>query len=273
LTKYELGWLFENEKGEADPVAAIYHYDQYLKLRSGAGNAEIVKQHILACKQELAQTVSLGPVTEKQQREFEQLTEDNRRLREEVEKWRAFYSNHPFGPTNATGPAPVPAKALAASAVAPTTSAGGTTWIAAPTGRQSVVAAPAARLHTIQSGEIPIRIARKYGVKLEALMAANPGVDARRLQPGRALYIPSPWIEAHCATGLSLFERDLFGIDSALTDGEWWAPARPKQAEARSAKTIRAKDLNVAALLWSIERALKPRENWIVVFGFVLPSW
>jgi LysM repeat protein len=35
-------------------------------------------------------------------------------------------------------------------------------------------------------------IARQYGVKLEALMAANPGLDARRLRIGQALTIPVP---------------------------------------------------------------------------------
>src|SRR5580692_10532487 len=79
MAHYELGLLLESEKGEIDPAAAIYHFEQYLKLRSGAGNAEIIQQQILACKQQLAQTVSLGPVTEKQQKEFEQLAEENRR--------------------------------------------------------------------------------------------------------------------------------------------------------------------------------------------------
>jgi LysM repeat protein len=35
-------------------------------------------------------------------------------------------------------------------------------------------------------------IARKYGVKLEALNAANPKLDPRRLQVGQALIIPPP---------------------------------------------------------------------------------
>ena len=33
-------------------------------------------------------------------------------------------------------------------------------------------------------------IARKYGVKVEALMAANPGLDPRRLRVGQTLTIP-----------------------------------------------------------------------------------
>jgi LysM repeat protein len=35
-------------------------------------------------------------------------------------------------------------------------------------------------------------IARKYGVKVDALMAANPKLDPRRLQVGQALIIPPP---------------------------------------------------------------------------------
>ena len=69
-----------------DPAAAIYHYQQYLRLRPKAENADMVNQHILALKQELARMVSLGPVAERQQREFERLYEENRRLNEEVEK-------------------------------------------------------------------------------------------------------------------------------------------------------------------------------------------
>jgi len=40
-------------------------------------------------------------------------------------------------------------------------------------------------------GETPSVIARRYGVKLTALMAANPRVDARRLQVGQALTVPA----------------------------------------------------------------------------------
>jgi LysM repeat protein len=46
------------------------------------------------------------------------------------------------------------------------------------------------RTHTVKAGETPSLIARKYGVKLESLMAANPSVDARRLKVGQLLRIP-----------------------------------------------------------------------------------
>ena len=60
---FELGWLFDQK--ETDPAGAIYHYESYLRLRPGADNAGLVQQRILYCKQGLARTVSLGPVTEK----------------------------------------------------------------------------------------------------------------------------------------------------------------------------------------------------------------
>ena len=85
---FELGWLYDQK--EPDPAAAIYHYERYLKLSPNSGKEEMVKTRILACKQQLAQTVSLGPGTEKQQREFEQLAEENKRLHEDIEKWRAY---------------------------------------------------------------------------------------------------------------------------------------------------------------------------------------
>src|SRR5437016_1657613 len=73
---FELAWIFDQK--EVDPAAAIYHYDHYLQLRPRAENADTAKQRVMVCKQALAETVSLGPVTEKLQRQFEQLSEDNK---------------------------------------------------------------------------------------------------------------------------------------------------------------------------------------------------
>ena len=52
---YELGWLYEQKV--PDPAAAIYHYQSYLQLRPAADNAELIKQRITSCKQDLAKTV------------------------------------------------------------------------------------------------------------------------------------------------------------------------------------------------------------------------
>jgi LysM repeat protein len=52
-------------------------------------------------------------------------------------------------------------------------------------------AAGSARTHAVKSGETPASIARQYGIKLDSLMSANPGLDARRMRVGQALNIPS----------------------------------------------------------------------------------
>lgn len=182
---FELACLFDQK--EVNPADAIYHYEHYLKLRPQAGNADIVKQRIYACKQALAQTVSLGPITEKQQREFEQLadenkrlTEENKRLHDELDKSRATVpSAQPVVP--AAHPTPsVPAPSRTASAVATTS----------PNTNPTSSSAPSGRTHTVKQGETPTLIARQYGIKLDALMAANPRLDPRRLRVGQALSIP-----------------------------------------------------------------------------------
>jgi hypothetical protein len=58
---FQLGWLYEEK--EPDPAAAIYHYEQFLKLRPNSDNAEVIAQHITNCKQDLAKTVLPLPVT------------------------------------------------------------------------------------------------------------------------------------------------------------------------------------------------------------------
>src|SRR6266568_161592 len=92
---FELAWIFDQK--EIDAASAIYHYQHYLKLRPAAGNADLARQRITVCKQALAETVSLGPVTERMQRQFEQLaeenkrlTEDNKHLHEDLEKWSGY---------------------------------------------------------------------------------------------------------------------------------------------------------------------------------------
>lgn len=168
---FELGWLFADK--EPNPAAAIYHYEQFLKLRPNAENAETIKQHIFRLKQELAKAVYPLPPTPGVQRELDQLVEQNRQLREEnghlrdeVQKWRTYYAsqgaNKAYSPNLAVTGGRAPA-------------AGG---------------GDAMRTHKVQPGETPTAIARKYGIKVESLMAANPGLNPRRLQVGQSLNVP-----------------------------------------------------------------------------------
>ena len=177
---FELGWLFADK--DPDPASAIYHYEQYLKLRPDAENAETIKQHIFRLKQDLAKAVLPLPSTPGVQRELEQLAEDNRRLRDEVEKWRAYYANRGVAATNPPAVATPGGRALSP--------AGGDQRTPTPTGRTGSGAA--ARTHKVQAGETLTAIAKRYGVKLEALMAANPGLNPKRLQVNQSLNIPAP---------------------------------------------------------------------------------
>jgi LysM repeat protein len=179
----ELGWLYDQK--ETDPAAAIYHYNKYLQLRRNAPNAETIKTRILACKQELARTVSLGPVTQNLQREFEALVLANRKLQEDLEKWRAYalvLQTLTNAPRQVSPPETQPT-ATPPSAVATT-----------PTQPAPFVATsqPAQRFrtHVVKQGETATQIAKRYGVRVDALLAANPRLDPTRMQIGDTIRIP-----------------------------------------------------------------------------------
>jgi LysM repeat protein len=192
---FELGWLFDQKIQE--PAEAIYHYNQYLKLRPGAGDGETVRTRIMACKQALAQTVSLGPVTQTLQREFDKLAEKNKKLEEEASEWQSRYyslmkqmpTNPPLVAAQSARPAPLVG---AGETVTPVVNRSQTGSATRPSSSPASAPTPPAtmRSHTVKSGETPSLIARQYGVKVEALMAANPRLDARRMRPGQPLNVP-----------------------------------------------------------------------------------
>jgi LysM repeat protein len=200
---FELGWLYDQK--DHDPAAAIYHYSYYLKLHDEGTRADRARAWIAACKQELVKSVSLAPVSQTLQRENEQLTEENRRLKDEVERWRAYYNG-----TKGKGAATPPPKVEEAGNSASSQSRQDATRVAGAASGQSVVSSSAAtdsaqapaerparaaapvKSYTIREGDTPAGIARKYGVKVDALMAANPRADARHLKIGQALAIPTP---------------------------------------------------------------------------------
>lgn len=191
---FELGCLCDQR--EADPAAAIYHYQHYLKLRPNGENCERARTRIVACKQELARAVSLGPVTQNLQRDFEQvmeqnkkLTEDNKTLRDELERWKTSSpSGRPPEPASTT-PAGVRPVQFASAQIP--VSGGAAEISASPRSSRSNTIPTGMKTHTVSAGETPAGIARKYGIKLDALMTANPRLDARRMRIGQTLAIPA----------------------------------------------------------------------------------
>jgi tetratricopeptide (TPR) repeat protein len=179
---FELGCLHAEKDG--DPAAAIYHWQQYLKLRPKAENTDTVKDHIFRLKQELAKGVLPMPSSPAMQKELDQLAEDNRRLREELEKWRTYAAARGAVTNTFIGSQPEPRSAQNNAAVKPP-----------PSDNASRATTPVAKnvgTHKVQPGDTPASIARKYGVKLEVLLAANPGLNPKRLRVGQLLNIPAP---------------------------------------------------------------------------------
>jgi LysM domain/Tetratricopeptide repeat len=189
---FELGWLYDEK--ESDPAAAIYHYQQYLKLSPNAGNTEVIKQRIESCKQQLAADVLPLPSTPAAQKQINQLIEQNQQLQDEVNKWRAYYASQ-LAAKNQASPPPRPDVAqTAANPVLPQPAENVTAPARQPGGDRSTrftATRTTARTHVVTAGETAVRIARRYGVSLDALLAANPGLEPRRMRVGQILNIPS----------------------------------------------------------------------------------
>jgi len=193
---YQLAMLYENQ--EADPAAAIYHYEQYLKFDPTAENADIIRQHITACKQQLASDVLPLPSAPVAQQQLEKLMEQNRQLQQQVDtlqatikQWGDWYTNQQAAKNNAiVSQTPVvpqqpvtpvqPQQPLVQQPVAvnPTY----------PTRPENPPAS--AHSHTVERGETAMAICRKYGIRLSDLEIANPEMNPGHIHVGQVLNIP-----------------------------------------------------------------------------------
>lgn len=186
----ELGWLYENKEGDA--AAAIYHYERFLRFRPKADNADAITNRIVACKQQIASTVSLSGVSPSIQREFEKLTEDNKTLREELTKAQAMIARLQ-AQTNAAVSPVAPANTVFQATPGTDVAAADRPNPAKQSPRvEKVPSNRVGRTHTVRSGETMTAIARQYGIRVGSLTAANPRVEPRRLQVGQVLTIPAP---------------------------------------------------------------------------------
>ena len=177
---FELGVLYEQQQG--DYAAALYHYQRAVTLRGDMPSAELARQRIQECKRELAKTVIIPVSTQNLQRDVDNLRAENQVLKQQLQAWQNYYAGRAAAPSNAvpapSNPPPHPAPPAVVARTEPVVSAN--------------VPPASARVHTIASGETPGVIARKYNIKVSALMSANSNVDATRLRPGKTLVIPPP---------------------------------------------------------------------------------
>lgn len=193
---FQLGLLFQESLNE--PATAIYHYDRFLKLRPKSDRGDIVRQRSNNCKMELAKLFLIAPSTPSVQKELDKLKAEverlgleNHQLRRQVELLSSQSPNrNPPAPVSAPAPqsAPTAPRMPLTASVAPASPATPPTPAPAP----KTAKAPAARSHVVKSGDTPATIARQHNVKVEALLAANPGLDPKRLKIGQTLTIPAP---------------------------------------------------------------------------------
>jgi len=188
---FELGWL-DDEKA-SDPAAAIFHYQEYLRLDPGADNADVIKQRIYRCKQQLAADVLPLPSAPAAQQQLERLSDQNRQLQDEVSKWRSYYASQLAAAKTNSSPEPAYPGPQPAANPTPiqTPQAGSTTPDANPGPMTNPRPATTPRTHTVVAGETAAAITRKFKIKLSALQAANPGVNLSRIRAGQVLNLPS----------------------------------------------------------------------------------
>lgn len=197
---FRLACLYDTK--ESDPAAAIYHYQEYLRLDPQADNAEVITQRIYSCKQQLATDVLQMPSSPVAQQQLEKLVEQNRELQQQVDalketvrQWNAYYANQKVA---ALDPAPAPNNLPTATAGSPTPDDISAQSASAPPPAPEKKSRPAAspparpkiRTHTVLSGETLAAIARKTGVSLSSLLAANPGLNPKKLHVGQPVNLP-----------------------------------------------------------------------------------
>jgi tetratricopeptide (TPR) repeat protein len=204
---YQLAMLYENQ--ESDPAAAIYHYEQYLKYDPTAENADIIRQRIGSCKQQLAQDVMGMSSSPQAQQQLETVVEQNRQLQQQVNTlqaslkqwgdWYTTYSNQlaaardnaatPVTPQNnyVAQPSPTPVQPYSL----PTQQSVVTQPVHPVTPHSDTPSATTgSRTHVVQHGETAMAICRQYGIKLTDLKNANPTINPSRLRTGEVLNIP-----------------------------------------------------------------------------------
>lgn len=216
----ELGFLHLEQL--RDPVTAIYHFQRYLALaqrQESAGFRDpVVEGRITSAKIQLAMQYSDQIGRQESQvrldelrRRNEDLDQQVRLLTQQLQLARQQQLTNPAAPVT-PGPAPTPIEGRSFPAppppaiTRPATPTPPLREATPPTNRTAVPAVPAApranppapprpaatRTYVIQGGDTPGRIAQRFNIRVEALLAANPGIDPRRLKVGRPLNIPSP---------------------------------------------------------------------------------
>jgi tetratricopeptide (TPR) repeat protein len=198
MAHFELGLLYEQK--ETDFAAAIFHYNKVIKLKGNAHPADNARQRIAGCKQELVKSESLAPAYQTLLRDLDRLKDENLALKKKLEAWQGNSGQRLTASTNpplagtltglTTRPGAAPARKTSPE-LARDAGEAGNRGGSAPSGGRPENSTARGRTHLVQSGETATAIARKYGLKLNALLLANPTLEPRRMRTGQTVNIPS----------------------------------------------------------------------------------
>jgi len=186
---YELGWLYDTKIN--DYAAAIYHYQRHLALATNSPHAQLVRERIRGCKLELASTEFPLPNSQALQQQVFALTEENRLLKQQLEEARNRGSSAgPSTPTPVLPARPEAASPLPVAAVAPVMTPTPATTNSVKPAAAATTDAKHPRTYVVQAGDNIYGIAKRYGLKANAVLAANANVSPTHLRPGQSLNLP-----------------------------------------------------------------------------------
>jgi len=195
-----------DEQNEWRYVLALYHYYRAYELRPNAYPADNAKLRMQACRQELAKAESMAPLYPSMQRELEKLREENSQLRRQVDflqtqalaRTASTASNQFASVTPDRDRSPVATHTISDRDRSPV-AAHTTDFVDnshpsrgnLSSENPAAAAGLSARKHTVKDRETFASIARTYRLSVQSLLAANPGVEPKRLRAGQTVNIPS----------------------------------------------------------------------------------
>jgi len=198
----ELGLIYyEHLK---DYVSAIYHFNKMLQLRPNHLMAGQIEDHVKRCKMDFASSANLGPLNHNTEIKMKKLVEENGALESKVKNLEGQLAqmrevlvlqknalnqkrqeaegrqakDQMVSLERRSGNAVVPGGSNAPSELRPRSR---------PTPNR-----PKYQKHVIRSKDHFYSLSRQYGVSVNAIKAANPGVDSRSLQIGQVVNVPYP---------------------------------------------------------------------------------
>lgn len=187
----DLAVLFDNETQLNSPEKALYHYLRVLELDPNFRWADVIKGRLNALRLRLADSSArriVSPALDKEIEELQsrigEMNQRNLQLRTEIDQLKAALANcQAVGirtnstPVYSREQTPEPREQPRQEQTLPPPD-------------ESPRAATRYTIHQFQKGDSLYSLGRRHGIHWQEIVAANPGLDARSIQPGTNIRIP-----------------------------------------------------------------------------------